>query len=346
MPEITEADTLLDGLQRALAEAEPADDAATLLQTLIQAGLDRLPLPGGGATLQRWKALALVAGHDLSLAKLYEGHTDARAILHEFDERDALFSGARWGVWASESAQGRVTLHKGESGRVRLYGTKCWCSGADSLSHALLTAWHADGTGPQLVRVALNQGAIQVFAQAWKAVGMQGSAGVDVFFDGAMADAVGASGHYLQRPGFWHGGAGVAACWWGGARALAEPLFRKMQAGQAPYDPLRLAALGTVDLALRSAALALKSAARWIDEHPLDDAGNVALRARLAVEASADTVLREAGRALGAPAFCRDARFARMAADLPVFLRQSHADHDIAQLGRRVLDAGDAPWTL
>lgn len=52
---------------------------------LIAAGLDRLPLPGAGhgATLERWRCLAVVAGHDLSLLKLYEGHTDALAILAE-----------------------------------------------------------------------------------------------------------------------------------------------------------------------------------------------------------------------------------------------------------------------
>jgi hypothetical protein len=40
-------------------------------------------LPGNGATLQRWQCTALVAGYDLALLKLYEGHTDALAILAE-----------------------------------------------------------------------------------------------------------------------------------------------------------------------------------------------------------------------------------------------------------------------
>ena len=57
-------------------------------------------------------------------------------------------------------------------------------------------------------------------------------------------------------------------------------------------------------------------------------------------------VLGEVGRALGAAPFCRDARFARMAADLPVYLRQSGADRDADALGGRVADAGDEAWTL
>lgn len=53
------------------------------MQVLLSAGFADLPAPGQGATLQRWQMLAEVAAADLSLAKLFEGHTDALAILHE-----------------------------------------------------------------------------------------------------------------------------------------------------------------------------------------------------------------------------------------------------------------------
>jgi hypothetical protein len=52
------------------------------------------------------------------------------------------------------------------------------------------------------------------------------------------------------------------------------------------------------------------------------------------------------GRALGAGFYCKEARFARMAADLPVYLRQSHAERDLEALGRIVAMEGAAPWTL
>jgi hypothetical protein len=47
--------------------------------------------------------------------------------------------------------------------------------------------------------------------------------------------------------------------------------------------------------------------------------------------------MSHAGRALGAAPLCRNERFARAMADLPVFLRQSHAERDLAALGERVL---------
>ncbi|RZI63985.1 MAG: acyl-CoA dehydrogenase, partial [Variovorax sp.] len=86
--------------------------------------------------------------------------------------------------------------------------------------------------------------------------------------------------------------------------------------------------------------------AAWIDEHPSSSAQQPALRARMVIEAAATEVLTRAGRALGAAPLCRDARFARAMADLPVFLRQSHAERDLAALGALLLPPAEQPWLL
>lgn len=337
----------LDRLRLNLDSFDPDAEARLWLEALLQQGLDQLPLPGHGATLQRWQALAAVAQHDLSLAKLYEGHTDAIAIFAELGAPEAVAPGQTWGVWAAEAPGGRTRIEPAAHGRVSLHGVKLWCSGAASLSHGLLTAWHPDGRGPQLVRVAMAQPEVSVSAQAWRAVGMAGSASIDVTFRGALADLVGGVGDYLSRPGFWHGGAGVATCWYGGALALGTALRRSVtQSPVSARTGFRLAALGRVELALHSTAALLRQAAHWIDAQPRDDASQVALRVRLAAEATAKRVLDEAGRALGAAAFCRDARFARTAADLPVFVRQSHAERDLAALGERVVASSADEWAL
>ncbi len=353
----------LASLRAALADLDPAASAGQALRRLVERGLDRLPLPGSGATLHRWQMLAAVAAHDLSLAKLYEGHTDALAIMSELGEADANADGrearSTWGTWAAEAPQGHTLIEPLGAGRVSVHGAKCWCSGAGEVSHGLLTAWFADGRGPQLVRVAMQQSGITVDASAWQAVGMAGSASVDVAFPrvGAGAGAaagtavvgelVGSVGAYLSRPGFWQGGAGVAACWYGGASALGAALRRAV--ARAPAEArsgFRLAALGKVDLALQGTAAVLREAAAWIDANPQADASAVALRARLAAEACAPRVLDEAGRSLGAGAFCRNEHFARMAADLPVFVRQSHAERDFAALGERSAATEEPAWTL
>lgn len=339
--------TLLPRLRIALADLDPAQAPAAWLGLLVRQRLDLLPQPGSGATLLRWQALSEVAGHDLSLAKLYEGHTDALAVQAEVDPSTGFIAGASWGMWAAEAADGRSIIETTEGSRVSLQGAKRWCSGAGHVSHGLMTAWHADGRGPQLVRVVMDQLGVSVSGRDWHAVGMSGSASLDIAFHGAVGHVVGTPGAYLRRPGFWQGGAGIAACWFGGARALAGSLRQSLLQGPtAGHSALRLAALGKVDMSLTRTAALLREAAHWIDAHPAEDAAAVALRVRLAAEDSARLVLDEAGRALGATPFCRDARFARAAADLPVFVRQSHADRDFAALGEKVLEPGEAAWPL
>jgi hypothetical protein len=349
-------------LPQALAALDANGCAAHWLKALVSQGLAALPLPGHGCTLQRWQALSQVAAYDLSLAKLFEGHTDALAILAELDTKDDLPGSiasatprlraeaadkVTWGIWAAESPVGKVLIEAGEGSHITLHGTKSWCSGAAHVERGLLTAWFTDGAGPQLVQVDMHQEGIDISPGAWRAVGMNGSASYDVAFRGARAQLVGGVGDYLSRPGFWHGGAGVAACWYGGALALAAALRCAVE--QSPASArigFRFAALGKVDLALQSTAAVLREAAAWIDQHPRADASKVALRARLAAEDCAKRVLDETGRALGATAFCRNAHFARAAADLPVFVRQSHGERDFAALGERALCEQSTPWSL
>ena len=334
-------------LARVLTELDASEGPAQALAQLVRQGLDQLPLPAHGATWPRWQALSVVAEHDLSLVKLYEGHVDALAVQAEVAPWADRVGGATWGMWAAEAPGERTRLEPMDADEVRLHGRKAWCSGAAHVSHGLLTAWSAEGRGPQLVRVAMQQPGVTVSSAAWHAVGMAGSESLDVHFDNAVAHLVGDEGAYLQRPGFWQGGAGIAACWYGGALQLAHALRRHVaDTAPAQRQPFRCAALGQVDMSLQSTAALLREAAQWIDDHPTQDASAVALRVRLAAECSATLVLDEAGRALGATPFCRDKRFARMAADLPVFLRQSHAQRDFAALGERVAAAGEAPWAL
>jgi len=313
---------------------------ARQLASLRERNLDHLPLPGSGDTLERWMALAAVGGHDLGLCKLFEGHTDALAIMAELDGPPPP-PGSLWGTWAAEPPDARVHVQRG-SHLARLDGRKAWCSGAAVLSHALLTCWDEDGE-QQLVAVDLRQPGVTVTSDGWNAVGMAATGSVEVLFNGAEGLLVGGPGDYVHRPGFWQGGIGIAACWFGASRSLAEALHR--QCGKRA-EPHALAHLGAVDTALHSAICALRNAAREIDAAPGSDAQRLARRVRAVVEASAQTVIEHVGRALGAGPYCKDAHFAQLIADLPVFLRQSHAERDLAALGEQLTKTPGRPWQL
>lgn len=344
------SDTLAQAL-RGHTDLSPADQLALL----VAQGADRLPLPGHGHTLLRWRALAEVAAHSLSLAKLYEGHTDALAILSEL-QADLATEGLRWAVWCAEPPGERVqatstaphaAAHAGMA--VQLSGHKPWCSGARAVDRALVSGWLADGRRC-LIAVTMDQPGIRRDDSHWQAVGMAASASADVHFDGATGVLVGEPGQYLSRPGFHHGGAGVAACWHGAAARIASHLQQAVGQGE---DPHRQAHLGALDVALAGAAGLLRDAAARIDATPSDPCLLAVNRARLAVEAAAEEVLRRVPRAIGPGPLCKNRGLAQLMADLPVFIRQSHAERDQAALGRLLADKaqasqapGGAAWML
>ncbi|MGJ7581028.1 acyl-CoA dehydrogenase [Variovorax sp. RHLX14] len=333
-------------LASVLAEQPRIFPVEQALRQLIDSKADRLPFPAAGSTLERWRSLAAVASHDLSLVKLFEGHTDALAILQELGADSSLpesRASRSWGTWCAEPPDARLEMRASGSGTaVTLHGTKAWCSGAHAVTHALVSCWDEDGR-PRLAAVAIDQPGVAVTSDGWHAVGMASTRSVDVRFDGALAAAVGGPGDYVERPGFWQGGAGIAACWYGGAEGIAE--MTRQRCGPKP-DPHRLAHLGAIDVALAGAASVLRETAAWIDANPTASAQLQATRARLVCERAATDIVLYAGRALGAAPLCRDARFAQAMADLPVFIRQSHAERDLASLGDLLRNAPEPPWTL
>ncbi len=334
-----------------LLRAEASADGTALRPTLdriIAAGLDRLPLPGHGQTLTRWRTLERVARHDLALVKLYESHVDALAILAEIDRATPSTRGALYAVWASESRDRPIVIRPAglADGRVIVDGRKAWCSGAAVVDRGLMTATDADGRR-QLVEINLAAPGIRIERDGWQAVGMAGSGSFDVVCDGVPVRLVGPVDGYLRRPGFWHGGAGVAACWHGAAAAIGTRV-RDLQVGR--DDVHALAHLGAIDAALASTAALLRECAQCIDDHPGSDAMRLALRVRGAVADMTDVVIREARRAIGPGPFCNEAALAHRVADLPVFVAQSRAEHDRVAQSRALLanapELASPGWTL
>jgi len=317
------------------AGSRAGERVAAAFAAAVESGRLDLPLPGGGRTRERWAALADLAGEDLSLARLAEGHADALAILAELGFAPPP-AGSRWGVWAAQPPGPRLTARP-VGGGWRLDGTKQYCSGAHSCTDALVTAAAPDGT--RLFAVAA--GGLSPVPGSWPATGMAASDTFDVHFAGVAAEPVGEPGAYTGRPGFAHGGAGVAACWYGGARAVGRTLLAV--AAERDVGPHALAHLGAVDIALRTAKAALDVAADEIDADPADRSGGGwprALRVRALVEATATEVMQRVGRALGAGPLGHDEAHSRRVADLTVYLRQHHAERDLAELGALVAGRG------
>ncbi|MDT7724529.1 MAG: hypothetical protein QOI21_1105 [Actinomycetota bacterium] len=317
-----------------LASPRSTASVGTELRALLDGGDLDFPLPGGGRTASRWEALAELGRRDLALARLGEGHVDAVAILAEAGRTPA--AGALYGVWAARSGGTGA-----EFDGAQLSGTVRFCSGAHVLDRALVAAQSPDGEG-HLIEVNLAGTRVHRSPDTWQAIGMDASDSGDVTFDQlpVSPDAViGAPGWYVSRPGFAHGGIGVAAVWLGGCAAVLDSVLAEL-GERGRQDEHQLAHAGAMYTVLRSAEALLSQTAVDIDASPSLDAMRAAQLCRAAVEHAAGEILGRAPKVTGPGPMCRDRRFPQQLADLQVYVRQHHAERDLAALGAQVRDMG------
>ena len=295
----------------------------------------RVPLPGE-ATRHRFAELADVAARDLALGRLVEGHLDVLAILSEADT-EPVDVRATYGVWAARSPQ-HVTEALLAADRWHLWGEKAFCSGSTRLDRALVTAETPDGY--RLFDISVAESVIEARSGSWPAVGMADSISETVVFRSpplAGRFAIGPPGFYLERPGFWFGAIGVAACWLGGARGLVE---RVGEALAPSATEAQLVELGHAIAHVDAMTGLLEWAADAIDADPSDSsstARNRAMVTRHAVHHSVQLVLGHVAAAGGSGPLCHDVQQARRAADLYVYLSQHHGPQDAALLGREAV---------
>jgi alkylation response protein AidB-like acyl-CoA dehydrogenase len=289
--------------------------------------LERVPFPGAGKTWMRWKCLIAIAASDASLGRLAEGHLDALAILDELGRPELVNARQTWGVWA---AQPEALSATPTAVGWHLVGAKSWCSGSSGLDRALVTAIAPDG--PRLFVVSPHDDRILLPRHgSWTPFGMQSTLSETIDFDVHLPSsaAIGSPSAYVDRPGFHHGGAGVAACWFGATTGVVT----EMAAGISS-DPHCLARWGRTRARLEAAGARLQVAAAEIDGMPYDvEAGErVARSVRLAVEDACRSALEDVIVTLGASGLTRPHQHQRIA-DAMMYLRQLRPDGDAAQYG-------------
>jgi alkylation response protein AidB-like acyl-CoA dehydrogenase len=193
-----------------------------------------------------------------------------------------------------------------------------------------------EGQPPGLFAVELHDSGVSVDTGAWAARGLRDVTTSTLTLDDVPAAAVGAPGWYIERPGFAWGGIGVAAVWFGGAAAVAAALWDAARSRHP--DQVALVHFGTCDVSLHAALLSLQQAALTIDAGAADgEAGRVlAARVRAQVARCAEEVLMTVGHALGPGPLAMDPVHAARVADLTLYIRQHHAERDLAALGRLV----------
>jgi hypothetical protein len=296
-----------------------------------------LPLPRRGRTRERWAAFRAWGHDDLVRAKLLESHLDALSVLADAGRPPA--AGAFYAVWASASGGTGLTAERRADGGLTVHGRLRYASGIRFVDRALVTARSAEGV--HLVELALPDPRVVPKPGSWPAIGMAGTDSLDAAVAAwdLPADAeIGAPGWYLERPGFWVNGIGIAAIWTGGAARVVDRM-RAAFASSSGREPTahQLAHLGAAIAALAAADALIATAAEAVDTDPQRDHTELAYTARHVAERAVAEVLDHAARSMGPEPLVHDASYASHVADLSVFVRQSGADADLERLGRLAL---------
>lgn len=314
----------------------PGNPVLDRFGALAREGALDLPQPGAGATWERWSRLASLTGGDVSLGRLSEGHADALAILAEAGQgapRPAVL-----GVWAAEGPGSAVEAREDGEALV-LDGRRGYCSGAGTLTHALL-AVRLRGRR-RLVLLDLDTEGLAWEPGSWPATGMASTESRTLLLDGveiARERLIGDEDFYIRRPGFWMGAMGVAACWWGGARSIVETTLSAIE--QRGEDPYRLARAGALYAGVEATGALLREAA-----HHCDAGAETAVLRRLALTTRAQAahtsgeVLDVARGVLGSSPLCHDAALGRRVADLYVYISQFREGAELADLATAALQA-------
>lgn len=299
------------------------------VRSLFNAGDLEIPAIGSGRTNARHAALCDFGRQDLSLARIIEAHVDAISILHEAGRRPR--EEALYGVWASDGPDGKLVLAKQPGGQLILSGTKRYCSGSTILDAALVTAHHGDEL--LLIDVPLRLSALEIDTWQWKSPAFEATATGTVSFRDVRIEPVqiiGGSRWYLDRPGFWHGAIGPAACWAGGAMGIVDAAMKARRP-----NPHGLAHLGALEAAVWGLTALLDQAGQQIDQDVRDRTGMArkrALYARHLIERACTDVMDHFGRATGPALLAFDEHVAQQYAELTLYIRQCHAERDLQAL--------------
>lgn len=339
----------LDDAMSELAQFAIDDDVtscfpSTAMARLRAAGLLTAVLPteegGAGLGVERHatgtllQVLTRLGGVHLSLARLFEGHVNAFALLWQYGtpaqrRRVTCYvrEGGLLGVWNAPVPHAPLRLVP-EGAHYRLHGSKVYASGAGAIRRPLLTAMTAEGA---LVMLWSDVSAARVDLSAWRVHGMRSTATGTVHLDDVMVAAdelFGSDQDYHRQPAFSGGAWRFVAAQLGAAGALVDALRQSLLSSQRDGDPHQRARLA-------EAAMRLETGRLWTDAaaHRAEDPGTAAEdivayvgMARLVVEDAAMAVIALVQRSIGLRALHEAHPAERIARDLATYLRQPVPD--------------------
>ena len=332
------------------ARGEDAGSASILGSVAVLRNAGLLGDDGSADPDRTAQRLMRIAGVNLSLARLYEGHVNALRLIgeHASDAVRAMAErlvgdGAFFGVWGADGDPPLTC----EGGRLR--GRKRYASGLGTVTHAVVSlgAWDVIRLG--LVNVTASD---RQDARSWAMPGMRATRSGTFDFTGiAEPDVawIGDPGDYTREPTFVGGVWRIAAVQLGAAIGLIDVASRTLKAsGRLSAEPqmarmawLFVRAAAARDLVLRASRVAEGPAGRARPERSVC----LSASARLLTEDLGLATIAGVEQSLGLPHFEAGSDSARMARDLSVYMRQAARDALLRRVGEEAFST-DSVWDL
>lgn len=285
------------------------------------------------------EALLGLGRTDIGLARLVEGHLDAVRIAAQAGAE--VEPGALYGVWASRSGATGVRAEMAGSELI-LNGTLRFASGAGVIDRALVPVWVSDD---HHLLVDLDTAGLPVDTTGWQTEAMTVSHTHTLLLHDqhvSRSTIRGETDFYLDRPGFFPGGVGVAAVWAGGISRVLDTLLDWLGDRRTPVIDLRL---GRIAVQRSLATSAVRQGGRQLDTvlaatPTKDELQHLGTLVRAGVGAAVHAVLDDTRTLAGPVGLAFDAALTHAIADLDLYVRQQNTDGDAAYLGVRLRDPG------
>ncbi len=290
------------------------------------------------------RTMRQVAAADLSLARLYEGHVNARLLINTYANPSVrerclaeMEEGLLFGVWGADGRE-PVTLEGDQ-----LTGAKRYASGLGLVDRAVVSAKSSEGQ--QLVIVDAGDTRRHDLT-TWNMVGMLASRSGSFDCRGLRGEKLGAADIYTREPHFLGGTWRIAAVTLGGTVGLLERASAVIRARGHQDAEAHLLRLGPIAGQAASAWCAIARAGEFAsgDEgRAAPDAAAIrSLSVRLLTEEIGPSAIAAVERSIGLAMFDEDHEVGRMARDLACYMRQAARDAFCVKVARALL-MGERP---
>ena len=301
-------------------------------------------LLGSSQSNRLCRVLRLVGAGDLSVARLFEGHVNAVALVSRFGSWDqlaslaaAVASGSLSAVWNAERRNGLVAERREDKWHLR--GEKILASGSGLIRFPIITPLTEAGV---IMLLPTLSGDECVDLSGWRPQGMRASATGTISFDGMavpLAGQIGVPENYKQQPFFSGGSWRFCAVHLGAAERLLD-LFRAHLVGRdRDGDPYQKQRVASAIVAVTTAAFFIEKAARLLatEEGTAEAIVAFSNMTRTVTERACLDVLELVHRGMGLGAFIAPEPVERVSRDLSTYLRQPVPDAAMADAAAYVL---------